>query len=149
MAQIPGVIFVVIGGIMAWYSKYVESKTENTMMTIFFWVGVAFVAVGVLKIIFDYNSKMPKPVKKKNQEHRPQQAQMHAQHQHYAQQHYPQQHQRQVHPQPVHNQHQAAQRYHIQTAQQPAHLTIIGCPRCGTRHYSHANFCQQCGTRLK
>jgi uncharacterized OB-fold protein len=49
----------------------------------------------------------------------------------------------------VHNQHQAAQRYHIQTAQQPAHLTIIGCPRCGTRHYSHANFCQQCGTRLK
>lgn len=23
------------------------------------------------------------------------------------------------------------------------------CPKCGLKHYSHANYCQQCGTKLK
>ncbi len=26
---------------------------------------------------------------------------------------------------------------------------IISCPSCGLKHYSHANFCQRCGTKLK
>lgn len=23
------------------------------------------------------------------------------------------------------------------------------CPKCGLKHYSHANYCQNCGTKLK
>ncbi len=26
---------------------------------------------------------------------------------------------------------------------------IASCPSCGLKHYSHANFCQRCGTKLK
>ncbi len=28
-------------------------------------------------------------------------------------------------------------------------VNTISCPKCGLKHYSNANYCQQCGTKLK
>ena len=25
----------------------------------------------------------------------------------------------------------------------------VHCPKCGLKHYAHANYCQKCGTKLK
>ncbi len=31
----------------------------------------------------------------------------------------------------------------------PGKEDTVPCPKCGLKHYSHANYCQQCGTKLK
>jgi DNA-directed RNA polymerase subunit RPC12/RpoP len=40
---------------------------------------------------------------------------------------------------------------HIKKEQNPVHMhpTVIACPSCGLKHYSHANFCQHCGSKIK
>lgn len=39
--------------------------------------------------------------------------------------------------------------YTIEKTQLPQHLSIIACPACGTKHYSYANFCMLCGSKMK
>jgi hypothetical protein len=40
---------------------------------------------------------------------------------------------------------------HIKKEQNTVHMhpTVIACPSCGLKHYSHANYCQHCGTRIR
>jgi hypothetical protein len=55
-----------------------------------------------------------------------------------------------AHPsRPQHKLSHMSGKHEIHRAQQPQHLTIIGCPVCGTRHYSYADFCMKCGAKMK
>jgi membrane protein implicated in regulation of membrane protease activity len=68
MASIPGWIYIIIGVAIAIYSKLLVKETgANPFLNIFFYIGVAFIAVGLVKTIFK-RSKKDKPV---NEPHTP------------------------------------------------------------------------------
>ena len=134
MVKIPGIAFLIIGGIMAGYSKFIESRTDNSTMTVFFWIGVVFIVVGVLKLIFEISFRKSRKEKKLSKRDGKKQERLNrydTQEKNY------------------YDQQIRGQDHHVERASQPVHQSIISCQRCGTKHYSHANFCQKCGNQIK
>ncbi|MBN2052970.1 hypothetical protein JW756_05680 [Candidatus Woesearchaeota archaeon] len=168
MAAIPGWVYLVIGVAMAAMSKIVESSSKKPgNFALFFWLGVAFIVIGLGKLVFKALKKDKKPAKEptltptyqKHPQH-PQQKHQQQYQAHHLQQHTiiqdPQnhvQHQAQQPHQVIHQQfHSAQSQHHIDRAQPqniPQHLSIINCPACNTKHYSYANYCMRCGTKMK
>jgi hypothetical protein len=56
MASIPGWVYLIVGGAVAGFSKYIGAKMEKApgALTIFFWIGILLVAVGVFKLALGY-----------------------------------------------------------------------------------------------
>ncbi len=54
MASIPGWAYAVVGAAIAIYAKYVSSKKPSTIMGIFFWIGLALLAIGVFKLLLRF-----------------------------------------------------------------------------------------------
>jgi membrane-bound ClpP family serine protease len=54
MANIPSWVYILIGAIIAIYSKYIQTKlsSDSTAMTLFFWIGVIFILLGLGKMAF-------------------------------------------------------------------------------------------------
>ncbi len=50
MVAIPGWAYLVVGGAMAAYAKFISARKPSTALTIFFWIGLFLLAIGVFKI---------------------------------------------------------------------------------------------------
>ncbi len=67
MAKIPGIVYVVLGIAIAWFARYVDTRTENQGMILFFYAGIVLIAIGVFKTITKYIMKdTEKPEKETN-----------------------------------------------------------------------------------
>ncbi len=146
MAKIPAAAWIVIGAFISVLSWVVKSKADNTGMLLFFYLGIGFITIGVLKLIFNTlkPEEKPKPAIHNNKMlHQHTQSQMTAAAQQPAR--HPQQlsTHRQQHPQQA--RHPAGQpTYHPQAQQ---HYRV--CFGCGTKHPLHDTFCNRCGARLR
>jgi len=148
MAAIPGWVYILIGVLMSVFSKIIEGNTKPGTFTLFFWVGIFFVVVGIGKLVFkgvfkkEQNASgtppLDQPLAPQNTDQR---------HQAYAQQaqHLQTHRQFQQNTDFSQGQHQV----HRTAPQQQQHPSVIACPACGTRHYDYANFCMRCGSRIK
>ncbi|MFH1506682.1 MAG: hypothetical protein ABIE94_06905 [archaeon] len=148
MAGINGIVLFIIGGVMAVYARFVASKTDNALMSVFFWVGMVIAIIGVLKILVGSKKKNKEQTPKGHPQHGISHEEMKrraSKHNKKKGKHNPR---LQQHFQPTYQQHPQYPQQ-IQRAQQPAHMSIIMCRGCGTRHYPNANYCQACGARLK
>jgi hypothetical protein len=157
MKVIPGWVYIMLGIFMIISSKLINTTTKNSKMSVFFIVGIIFLIIGVGKYIlanFLEERRQKAQAKMQGQPmgrglyqqlaQRPSQAEVAA-----------------ANPQPAHSinllQRQRAPRidkrldepYSIESAQNQQHLSIITCPVCGTKHYSYANFCMRCGSRMQ
>jgi len=54
MATIPGWVYLVLGGAIAAYAKFVSTRKPTTALTIFFWIGIILVGVGIFKLASRY-----------------------------------------------------------------------------------------------
>jgi hypothetical protein len=63
MPKIPGIVYVILGIAMAWFARYVDTRTQNQGMTLFFYAGIVLIAIGVFKIIIKYVTKDETPEK--------------------------------------------------------------------------------------
>lgn len=59
MATIPGIIYLIIGGGIAYISKYLKD------LEFFFWIGILFIIIGTFKIIFWFIARKPRTKKEK------------------------------------------------------------------------------------
>ena len=121
--RIHGLVYVVLGILMAVFSKFIESKLDNNSMALFFWVGLGFIAFGVFRLmtlfVFNDSSKKPK-LERKNSN-----------------------------PELEKLKQEKAKMMSGQSRTQESEREIVVCPRCGVKHYSSSNFCHMCGCSLK
>lgn len=54
VAAIPAWAWVAVGVAVAAYSKFVSSRQESAAMSLFFWVGIAILVVGIFKVLVAY-----------------------------------------------------------------------------------------------
>jgi hypothetical protein len=158
MSSIPGIAYLLIGSVVAGFSRFVELKS-NQRMGLFFYAGILFAIIGVGKIIFTYintknkpkthNTTRPNtnmqnqtnPRSTQNQFGRTQVTNNHTQNSinRPAQHHRPTQTIHHITPNPTHS-HQPSK---------VEHPSIIPCPSCGIKHYAYANYCMMCGQKIK
>lgn len=126
MAKIHGLVYLIIGAFVSLVSWRVSF--EN--LQLFFYIGLVFVAVGIMKLFISAVKKSTldeqKPAQPKQQNAAAHQAHMHPQH-------HPQQHHQNA-PVAHHAQHQ---QHHYKY-----------CPRCRNVVRSHDVFCPRCGARV-
>lgn len=175
--KIPGWAYLIVGILVAALSGYVykfvpKNGQPNMAMAVFFFIGIVFISIGVIKIFFrriesvqasnfDREIKEATRVQPNNtqnishmhraehnvnkiyQENASKQTHTNA---------YSQTHQYQSPHMTHHNQPPAHQTMHQQM--QPTHhmsqsYAIIQCRKCGNKNYSHSNYCHVCGSRLR
>jgi hypothetical protein len=74
MAAIPGWAYAGVGFAIMIYSKFVKARSpENTIMGLFFWVGLLLLGIGVFKLALLYllGGKKKDKKKERDQESRP------------------------------------------------------------------------------
>ncbi|MBN1793324.1 hypothetical protein JW826_06600 [Candidatus Woesearchaeota archaeon] len=154
MASIPGWAYILIGGVIAGFSKYVESSsTQPGKMGFFFFIGIVFLAIGAGKIALGI--LFPRKDLRKQANHllqRTQQNQQKMQQSQSSPHHtHLQAHQAQARTSNLSSQDFSKGTHHIrQVRQQPqVHASVISCPACGVNHYSYAKFCMMCGAGMK
>ena len=160
MSSIPGPMWLIIGIAIAVMSKLGPMK-EEPIFKFFFYVGILFFVIGLIKIIIPKEKKKKDenininnqtvngfnpfkspeeqginvdgtPYNKNNPHNLPQNNQ-----------------QRQRTNQNYNQNNQNNQRYQQQTQQQSqSHNNITYCPMCNTRNLSKSKFCHMCGARL-
>jgi predicted membrane channel-forming protein YqfA (hemolysin III family) len=154
MAAIPGWVYVILGIFMIISSKLINTTSKNSKMSVFFIIGIIFLAIGIVKYVFaNFLEERRKKAEAKRQGHAPAAQSFSAQ--------------PAAKPEPAHYashpmlaqlvQRQKAAKidkkidepYSIEAGHNPQHLSIITCPACGTKHYSYANFCMRCGTKMQ
>lgn len=52
--KIHGLVYVVLGVLMALYARFIGSQVDSGAMVLFFWVGVGFLVFGVFRLILGY-----------------------------------------------------------------------------------------------
>lgn len=130
MVKISGWIYLVIGGAVAAYSKFIQTKIDSPGMTLFFWAGILMLGVGVFKLVmsFIFSNKMKQEQTPGSFEDR------------------------------VANKlgfSKDLPKIDAEKLQRERDMilnrtsSIVVCPSCGTKHYSNSRFCHMCGTRLK
>jgi ABC-type nickel/cobalt efflux system permease component RcnA len=145
MAAIPGWVYVIIGVVMIASSQLIKETDGTKPLRLFLYIGIVFIIIGLGKLFYHG------ALKRKQQDaelamkaaHVMPSANPQAHHMPAAEQQYQAHkamHQADFNPQQPHQVHKA---------HDPQHLSIITCPACSTRHYSYANFCMRCGTRMK
>ncbi|PIN80221.1 hypothetical protein COV13_03960 [Candidatus Woesearchaeota archaeon CG10_big_fil_rev_8_21_14_0_10_32_9] len=130
MVKLSGWVFLIIGAVVSVYSTYVQSKIDSPGLTLFFWVGIAMIGIGVFKLAlaFVFGNKSKKDVTSNNLNDK------------------------------IANSlgfGKDLPKMDAEKLQRERDLilnrtkSIIICPNCSTKHYSNSNFCHMCGTRLK
>lgn len=148
MAAIPGWVYAILGIVMILASELIKDTDGSKSLLLFRYVGIVFIIIGVGKYIFKsaFRKKKAPNHPAHRQPHHAAQHQTQARHARQSTPHHPQH--KLAHLQGQHTVHRA-------TPQQahPLHPTqqsnILACPRCGARHYSYADFCMKCGTKLR
>ena len=173
--KIPGWAYILVGVIVSGFSAYAykyfpKNGEPNPAMALFFFVGMIFILVGIVKIFFrkldvetdavqipkqadtshankvqSYIDKAYSQTNNKNAQHN----HNHAQAQHHTQVHHTSEYAK-SHPFSQHNSQQSQQHNspnnNAHNQQMPS---IINCVKCGTKNYSTSNYCHKCGNRIK
>jgi hypothetical protein len=125
MVRIHGSIWIVLGILMSLYSRFIQSQIEKGSMSLFFWVGIGFIAFGVFRLITDYvfkdSSKISKPVSGNSSLDRLK----------------------------LEKERMMQKKDDYEQSYDNSGKVIIPCSRCGTKHYGTSNFCHICGFQLK
>ena len=152
--SIPAWVYIIAGAGIAFFSKFVQSRTDINSLQLFFYIGLVFILIGLIKIIFKAGKKKEKALKAQphhtayHETHHKPKGLFKTEHQHHQTAH-------NSHAHHIHRTHdsQHQPKHHIHKTNQhqthPQHPSIIVCQSCGTRHYSYANFCMKCGVRIK
>jgi hypothetical protein len=121
--SISGWAYIIIGIGVSVYSHIVRTANpEHGAMTLFFYLGIIFAAVGAGKILLGRKNKEATIAERRVEDDYTRKLQ----------------------------QQQRLWREHVQREERtPAQHSIIGCPKCNARNYSTANYCYQCGTQLR
>ena len=135
MAKIHGISYLIIGAAVILISLYSNARSGTNSMTLFIYVGIIFLIVGIIKLFLKFIKRQNKP----KQAHKP------VQH-HHAQVHHQQvQHAQHTQPRTHHSSHP----HHPQhTQHQQVFPQYIVCPKCHARNHTHSNFCMRCGLRF-
>lgn len=147
--EIPSWMYIGVGLIVSGMSGYIykfvpKNGQPNNAMALFFFVGLIFLVIGIIKLILN---RMDKKQHQKNLKelHSRMQQQKNPNHQskiiHNNLNRQNQQHNHQ------HNIHQNSGHQHQSSNNR--NFTIIRCSRCNTRNYTHSNFCHMCGNKLR
>jgi hypothetical protein len=166
--KLPGWAYIlvglVVGGVSAYMYKFVPKDGQpNNAMAFFFFVGMIFILIGIVKVFFRrvdtiedarFEQTISQTSRNRVEEHvkRMHQTNMQAPRQqqdtHPSQQTAQHSTQHQAH----HSNYAKSHPYHgIQstTQQRPAQPTIIQCKKCGSKNHSTSNYCHVCGNRLR
>ncbi|MFH0869590.1 MAG: hypothetical protein V1866_00855 [archaeon] len=149
MAKIPGWVYIIVGVAISAVSKMVEAKTKPGQFKLFFWLGIAFVIIGVFKLVMRYVFGMGGEEKDKKVAHHRNQMRTNLRTQGTQGQSQFRQHHNDGNPHEL--QHMQGQ-HHVSEPdprQGRQDSSIVSCPNCSTRHYSYADFCMKCGTKMK
>lgn len=65
MANISGVIYVIVGLLVSGFSSYVESVNPEAKLGLFFYTGIIIIAIGAFKIIKKFIMRDEEPKEKK------------------------------------------------------------------------------------
>ncbi|MBR9701232.1 hypothetical protein GOV11_05195 [Candidatus Woesearchaeota archaeon] len=132
---LPGWAFMIAGVILVLYSNYIEKKVPDANLVIFFWTGLLFVFLGLVKeiklrVIDSKPVEKPAPVGPP-----PQQQQRVNDHRHPAGNQFQGQsnHQQHIHTRP---------HPHVQHPHTPP---LKQCPQCSTGTPLHSKYCHNCG----
>ena len=61
MASIPGIVYLIIGGVVAFISSRLQGSEPK--FALFFWMGIVFIVIGTFKTIFWFIANKPKTKK--------------------------------------------------------------------------------------
>ena len=63
--KIHGIAYLIIGAILSFVSKYIDTKRNSASLTLFFYIGLAFITIGIFKLLVSFilREKIPKPEK--------------------------------------------------------------------------------------
>jgi hypothetical protein len=120
MAGIHGAAYMVIGVLVAGFSKYVQERVESPGLTLFFYAGLLFIGVGVFKLILRYILKDKDTGNANKKEY----------------------------SQPRTRPEEMKERITAKNPALKEKY-VVPCPLCGTKHYSTSNYCHMCGANLK
>lgn len=164
MTSIPGMVYVVVGALVAGVSLFVNIKTGSAQMTLLLMAGVIFIFIGGVRLVLRPPAKVAAPAPPKTHPAHP----MHPQHRLYKQM--------ASHSPPAHGAAQgpigaatlaSAARQLVTSAtssasrplsgqsvppaprQLPSGVHIYHCENCQAKVYSTAQYCHMCGTKLR
>ena len=121
--EIPGWAWLGVGAFVTIYAMFVRAKTPNYgAMTLFFWVGIGLILVGVAKMAFKKERKAEARTERQEEK---------------------------TYTKQLHEQQLQWQRSQQTQQQRPAQYSIINCPHCQAKNYAASNFCHKCGGRLR
>ena len=136
MAEIKGIIYFILGLVVASLSFYINSKTDGKAFLIFVYIGIFMIVVGVVKMLIDRINEEKNVKRYKSEEKQQQQALDHTR-------------------QAVHHQMHKMQSPHQKTPEQAQHYynkvqhyARKFCQKCGSAAHDAANFCYHCGQRI-
>lgn len=167
--KLHGLVWIIVGAIVAGFSKFIQGLKPDAKMDIFFYVGLGFVAFGIFKLIVNYitSDKKHKKRKQDNQfvgsgdDLKTKAAKMLnndlkninvnqdvlRQKQEIERRIRMQNQQNQIGQQPSQNQN--IQQRNQQSIHQGSQQQRVFCQRCGNPNLAQANFCTKCGMKLR
>ena len=155
--KIHGIVWIIVGGIVSGFSKFIESLKPSAKLEIFFYLGLGFIAFGIFKLVVSFiisDKKQKQRIKDSKFKNRfgvsekvagminKDLKNVNINRDVYRQ--------KQEIEQKIKNNRRPSNSFQNQQQiyQQPHSQRII-CPVCGSSNYAYANFCTICGTRLK
>ena len=128
--KIHGFVYVVLGILMALYARFIQSKVQKSSLSLFFWIGIAFLVFGIFRLITSYvfndKSTKEKSVPKVN----------------------PRLEALRLEKQKFMSGSNSSSNSNVSNPHNDSR-EIVECSRCMTKHYSNSNFCHMCGASLK
>ncbi|MFT4260871.1 MAG: hypothetical protein ACMXX9_00375 [Candidatus Woesearchaeota archaeon] len=52
--KIPSLVYIILGGAISFFSSFVNQRTENNGIILFFYIGIGFIIYGVFKLILKF-----------------------------------------------------------------------------------------------
>jgi hypothetical protein len=130
-SKLPGWVYMIAGLIIMGYTKFIQLKQPTSKIGFFFWVGLVFLVIGILRE-FVPRLRAKKP--------RQEQAGPPPQRQHQQGQAHPAAHKYNTSPHATHQHTTPAQ--HPSHPYQPLHKQ---CPRCHILTHGQGKYCHNCG----
>lgn len=132
MVKIHGAVYVILGILMAAYSRFIQNKVQKPSMSLFFWVGIGFLVYGVFRLLIQYVFSDKSASKKNISSSNPALDRL-----------------KREKEMLMNKNNTNNNSTNSNTSQDSSSKEIVACPRCKTKHYSNSNFCHMCGFSLK
>jgi len=64
--KIHGIVYLIVGAVMIAFTSFVENANPDARISLFTWVGVVFIGIGVFKLIINFVNREKTPKTPKN-----------------------------------------------------------------------------------